>query len=106
MRNKIIPEAEIKMVESVFKQVDELQKLHGTLKPNVSYLDNRLERVHSILYLELLKEFVHSAQMLQAILEMDEKSLMDIITDNGKMPFEVAEMRVLMTALSHIKESL
>lgn len=106
MNNKIIPEAEIKMVESVLKQVDELQKLHGILKPNMSNLDNRLERVHSILYLELLKDFVNSAKMLEAMLKISEESLMNIITDEGKIPFDVAEMKVLMTALSKIEERI
>lgn len=106
MKNKIIPEAEIKMVQSVLKQVDSIVELHKSLKPNVSDLDNRLERVHSIMFIEMLKDFVHSAQMLQAVLEISEESLMSIITDNGKMPFEVAEMKVLMSALSNMKGQL
>ena len=106
MRNRIIPEAEIKAVESALKQVDTIVELHGTLEPNMSDSDNRLDIIHGFMYLDLLKEFISSAKMLEAMLKISEESLTDIITDGGKIPLEVVEMQVSMKVLSKIKECI
>ena len=99
MKNTMIPQEDVAKLKEVVEKVDEYIKNHKNLSPTIEGAENRLQRIHTILYLELTKDLISSAKGLEALLNDDEEEFIKSITNDGEMTVEEVERSLMMNVL-------
>ena len=99
MQNTVLPESEVTLVKEAISKVDEIIKNHENLEPNLEESNNQLIRIHTMLYLNMVKDFVSTANALKTLLECSEEEFTKKITKDGKMTVDEAEKNLMMNML-------
>ena len=104
MKNQILPESELKILNEVFKKVDELVQNHSntSLTPSMVMTASDLEQIHTFLYMDLVKDLVSAVSALKGILNASEEEFMKVITDDGKKSLESCKKIMMLNMLTEI----
>lgn len=97
MKNRMLPEKEIKLLREIIEKVDELAEVHNSSEPDFSYIGYDLCVVHSVLYMKILKEFLTSARCLKELLDAPEDKVYAEVTENGKHTLEEVKVNLMMS---------
>ena len=98
MRNKIIPINEIEAVKECLNEVNNIVKVHSSVTPDMDNASS-LDRISTIIYLDIISDFLKKASVLRGFLEISEDEFLRLITEDGKLSLCEAETKVLMNGL-------
>lgn len=100
MQNKVLPENEVKVVKELIEKVKELREVHAKGTPIVLSTTTQVERIQSVLYLRILKEFLTDASALESLMVSSEDEFIKEVTHNGEMSLDDVEKSLILSALS------
>ena len=96
MKNTILPQSEVELVEKALKVVHEIIDNHKNVIPDLEKLGNdSFSRVHIVMYLDFMKDFLSSAGALEEIMNLTEEELTEKLAEKGKTLKEF-EMNLMM----------
>lgn len=104
MKNTMIPQEDVTKLKEVVEKVREYVNNHAELKPTFEGTNDRLQIIHTILYLELSRDLVKSAKGLEILLECSEEEFIKNITDDGRTLEEVERTLVMNVIMDSITE--
>lgn len=99
MQNKMISQEEIALLREIDERVEKIKVLHQTL-PNLEEVDNQLKRVHTVLYLNMLKDLVRFSHSIVTLVDSSEEEFEKDITQEGRTLEEVERMLLMEFLLS------
>lgn len=99
MKNTMINDKEREALEKVVNAVDEFIKAHEQTTLEQVMKSTRLEKVHTLLYMDMVKDLVCSAKSLRSLLEESEEKFVEIVTDGGKISLDEVEKRLMTSML-------
>lgn len=100
MKNTVLPQSEVELVEKALKVVHEIIDNHKNVHPDFMKLgDNSFSRVHTIMYLEFLKDFLSSAKALEEVMNLTEEELTKNLAKDGRT-LEEFEMNLMMKVMT------
>lgn len=102
MKNSMIPQREIELLNEIQERMDEIFFYHENNRPDLSGQTTPLLRIHSVLYLSTLKDFCSNFSQLKSLLEIPSKDFETVLTDGGKMSLESVEAQVLVQMVKDI----
>ena len=101
MKNPIISEKELNKLKEVLEGIHELYEIHSSLLPTRVDMDiTNIEKIHILMYLDLLGDFLKSAKMLMSLLELSEEEFVKFTTDDGKYTVEEMLSKIMKKMLS------
>ena len=101
MFNTIVPKEEVESIQKVIDQFKEYTDKHEMITPNTMNMDNKLHVIHTIMYLETLRDIAKSLGIMQSLLEIPEEEFLSTIIDGGKHTVEeVYRQMVLKSVIS------
>ena len=92
MQNPILPKEDIEKIKEVIEKVNIYIDSHQKISPNISDVGSRLNRVHTMLYLEIVKDLITNVKMLEQILECSPEEFEKIFTEDGETLENVERM--------------
>ena len=99
MKNTALPQSEVELVEKALKVVHEIIDNHKNVLPDLAKLgDDSFSRVHIIMYLEFMKDFLSSAGALEGVMNLTEEELTEKLAKEGKTLKEF-EMNLMMKVM-------
>lgn len=101
MKNTMLPQAELEKVQEIIKKVEELKEVHMNSKPNVNVQDD-LMQLHTVAYMDVLKEFLQSASLLKGFMELTEEEFKNAITDDGKVTIQQAKQAMMIKMITEM----
>lgn len=104
MKNAILPQAEVDKVNEIIQKVKELATIHEKSTPNLT-AGGKLEKIHTVIFLDTVKDLINSATMLRSLLEVSEKDFEDAVTQNGKVTIDDTMRAITFKCLSEILTS-
>ena len=106
MKNPILPESELKILNEVFNKVDELVQNHSntSIIPSMVMTASDLEQIHIILYMDLIKDLVSVVGALRGILEASEEDFLKIITEDGEKSLSSVKKIMMLKMFTEIME--
>lgn len=81
MNNKIIPTGEIAIVKEIINLTDDLMEYHYSHEPNKEFADDTLNRIHTIMFLDAIKEVAKSVALLENLVTISREDLKDLIEE-------------------------
>lgn len=99
MQNKMISQEEIALLREIDERVEKIKVLHQTL-PNLEEVDNQLKRVHTILYLNMLKDLITLSHSIVTLVDSSEEEFEKAITQEGRTLEEVERKLLIEFLLS------
>ena len=96
MKNTMICDEEREALEEIFKGVDKLVEAHDkelTLERVKGA--SKVEKVHSLLYMTMLKDFLQDIGAIRSMLHVEEDQFIDIVTENGKLSLDEVEKKLM-----------
>ena len=101
MKNSILPESELKILGELFKKVDELLENHEKTSLTIDVVSKAsdTERLHTVLYLDSLKDLVTSAKTLQTLLKVSEEEFIKAVTNDGETSMADVKKRFMLKNL-------
>lgn len=106
MKNTMIINKELEALQEIFKGVDHFCGIH-----NKEGLDSfmtttrratQVEKVHILLYMNLVKDFIKDIGALRSLLEEDESKFIEVVTDGGKITLDEVEDKLVTSMLMDI----
>lgn len=106
MKNTMISNKELEALQEIFKGVDHFCEAH-----NNEGLDSfitttiratQVEKVHTLLYMDLVKDFIKDISALRGLLEEDESKFIEAVTDGGKITLDEVESKLMTSMLMDI----
>lgn len=106
MKNTMISNKELEALQEIFKGVDHFCEAH-----NKEGLDSimttirratQVEKVHILLYMDLVKDFIRDIGALRSLLEEDESKFIEVVTDGGKITLDEVEGKLMTSMLMDI----
>ena len=97
--NPIIPEEELKQLDVVLKEFEKLGEIHINNSPNHSGVDDIVNRIHMLVYLDVLKNVVRSMTDLKGFVNTTREEFISLVTDEGKVRLNEVEKALLMKSL-------
>lgn len=106
MKNTMISNKELEALQEIFKGVDHFCEAH-----NSEGLDSlmttirratQVEKVHILLYMDLVKDFIKDIGALRSLLEEDESKFIEVVTDGGKITLDEVESKLMTSMLMGI----
>ena len=88
MKNPIIPEKELNKLKEVLEGIHELYEIHKGLEPDFTVETTDIQKVHILIYLDTLDDFLKSAKILMELLEISEEEFVKTATEDGKYTVE------------------
>lgn len=98
MKNTMIPEEEMAKIRKVIEASNNLLENHNALTPNIDVNDSVM-RVHTLLYLEVVKDLMKTSKLLEALFEMDREKFIAMVTDDNKRDIRTVEREMMMSML-------
>ena len=95
MKNTILSQEEVTMVNGIIEKVNVYINNHKPFNPNSEDMDNRLQRIHILLYMRITKDLITSAKSLENILECSPEEFEKTITYDGEFSLEEAEKNLM-----------
>ena len=106
MKNTMICDKEREALEQIFKGVDQFAHAHNHIGVEnlmrATEKASEAEEVHILLYLDLVKDFIHDIGALRGLLEVDELKFIDIVTEHGKRSLKDVSQNLMMERLMDI----
>ena len=102
MFNTIVPKEEVESIQKVIDQFKEYTNKHEIIAPNMKSMDNKLHVIHTIMYLETLRDIAKSLGIMQSLLEVSEEEFLSTITDEGKHTIEEVYRRLILESVMSI----
>lgn len=99
MQNKMISQEEIALLREIDERVEKIKVLHQTL-PNLEEVGNQLKRVHTILYLNILKDLITLSHSIVTLVDSSEEEFEKDITQEGRTLEEVERKLLIEFLLS------
>ena len=62
----------------------------------------QVEKVHILLYMDLVKDFIKDIGALRGLLEEDEIKFIEVVTDGGKITLDEVEGKLMTSMLMDI----
>lgn len=106
MKNTMISNKELEALQEIFKGIDHFCEAH-----NKEGLDSimtttsratQVEKVHILLYMDLVKDFIKDIGALRSLLEEDESKFIEVVTDGGKITLDEVEGKLMTNMLMDI----
>lgn len=95
MKNTMISNKETESVRKICGAVDEFLKSHEHISIEQVMRASQVEKIHMLLYMELVKDLVESSKAMLSLLEEDEYTFIKIITDDGKKSLDDVEKHLM-----------
>lgn len=96
MKNTMICDKEREALEQIFKGVDKLVEAHDKeLTFERVRGTSKVEKVHSLLYMTMLKDFLQDIGAIRSMLHVEEDQFIDIVTENGKLSLDEVEKKLM-----------
>lgn len=104
MKNRAIPESEIKMLEEIFNKIEEMIENHYNTPITRETLDNTtdVEHIHIAMYLEFMKDFIEDAHALRSLMDVDVAEFIEGITDGGKRSLTEVKKDIMLHGLTRM----
>ena len=102
MFNTIVPKEEVESIQKVIDQFKEYTDKHEMITPNMMNMDNKLHVIHTIMYLETLRDIAKSVGIMKSLLEVSEEEFLSTITDDGKHTVEEVYRRMIIESVMSI----
>lgn len=105
MKNTMISNKELEALQEIFKGVDHFCEAHN--KESFDSHDyprraTQVEKVHILLYMDLVKDFIKDIGALRSLLEEDESKFIEVVTDGGKITLDEVEGKLMTSMLMDI----
>lgn len=96
MKNIMMSNKEREALEEIFKGVDKLVEAHDKeLTFERVRGASKVEKVHSLLYMTMLKDFLQDIGAIRSMLHVEEDQFIDIVTKNGKLSLDEVENKLM-----------
>ena len=96
MKNIMMSNKEREALEEIFKGVDKLVEAHDKeLTFERVRGASKGEKVHSLLYMTMLKDFLQDIGAIRSMLHVEEDQFIDIVTENGKLSLDEVEKKLM-----------
>ena len=96
MKNTMICDKEREALEEIFKGVDKLVEVPNKELTFESVRSaSKVEKVHSLLYMTMLKDFLQDIGAIRSMLNVEEDQFIDIVTENGKLSLDEVEKKLM-----------
>ena len=102
MFNTIVPKEEVESIQKVIDQFKKYTDKHEMIAPNMKSMDNKLHVIHTIMYLETLRDIAKAVGIMESLLEVSEEEFLSTITDDGKLTVEEVYRRLILESLMSI----
>lgn len=84
MKNLSLPQSEVELVKECISTVNKIIENHSKVQPDILKAGaTSFNRVHTMMYLDFLHDFIESAKGLEHILDMDSETLEKRLADDG-----------------------
>lgn len=104
MKNTMISNKEREALELIYKGVDKFIEAHNdfTLEEMMTNIKNvtQVEKVHTLLYMDLVKDFINNIGALKGLLEISEEEFVKTVTEDGKMSLSEVEHKMMSSILT------
>lgn len=104
MQNTMISNKEKEALEQIYKGVDKFIEAHNgiALEEMMSHIRTatKAEKVHTLLYMDLVKDFISNLGALRGLLEISEEEFIKEITENGKLSLDEVEHKLMFSMLT------
>ena len=100
MKNVTISDKEREAVKKVFEAVEELTSIHGDTEFPDADKVSKVEKIHSLLYLAILKDLKEDIDALNSLIDEDEEKFIQIVTENGKYSLDEVLFRTMIGIMS------
>jgi hypothetical protein len=106
MKNTMISNKELEALQEIFKGVDHFCETHNKETFDSLVTTTRratqVEKVHILLYMVLVKDFIKDIGALRSLLEEDESKFIEVVTDGGKITLDEVEGNLMTNMLMDI----
>lgn len=105
MKNTMISNKELEALQEIFKGVDHFCEAHNEGLDSLMSTTMRatqVEKVHILLYMDLVKDFINDIGALRGLLEEDEIKFIEVVTDGGKITLDEVESKLMTSMLMDI----
>lgn len=99
MFNTIVPKEEVESIQKVIDQFKEYTDKHERIAPDMKSMDNKLYMIHTIMYLETLRDIAKAVGIMESLLEIPEEEFLSTITDGGKRTVEEVHRRMILESV-------
>lgn len=99
MFNTIVPKENTESMQKVIDQFKEYTDKHQMITPNMMNTDNKLHVIHTIMYLETLRDIAKSVGVMKSLLEISEEEFSNTITDDGQHTVEEVYRRAVFESV-------
>ena len=106
MFNTIIPKEEVESIQKVIDQFKEYTDKHEMITPDMKSMDNKLHMIHTITYLETLRDIAKAVGIMKSLLEIPEEEFLSTITNDGKHTVEEVYRRMIIESVMSIVEDI
>lgn len=104
MQNTMISSKEREALQEIYKGVDKFSEAHNETALEEMMRHTRTatkaEKVHSLLYMDLVKDFIRDIGALRGLLETSEEEFVKTVTEDGKMSLDEVEHRLMFSMLA------
>ena len=101
-KNTIIPKEDVEKVKEIIEKVNGYLDCHAELTPSMDNATDPLLRIHTVLYLDMMKDIIRSAKALEFLLDCNEEDFVKSITEDGKRTIEEVDKKVMFNMLMEI----
>ena len=106
MKNTIICDKEIEALYQIFKGVDQFAEAHNQIGVEnlirATEKASEAEKVHILLYMDFVKDFIEAIGSLRCLLEVDEQEFIDTVTEHGKRSLKDVSHEIMTNSLMDI----
>ena len=95
MKNTMISNKEREALEKVYSAVDEFVNVHEQITFEQVSRSTKVEKIHILLFMDLVKDLLISAKSIKGLLDEDENSFIEAVTDGGKMTLDEVEKKLM-----------
>lgn len=104
-RNKMLPKENVAKAKEVIAKIKEYAETHAHVTPNIEGASDPLQRIHTVLYLDMVNDIVKTALALESLLNSTEDEFIDKITNGRKMTIEEVDRRVIVNMVLDLLNS-
>lgn len=106
MQNTMINNKEREALQKIYSGVDEFIKAHNETSIEAmmehTHTASKAEKIHTLLYMDLVKDFIQSIGAIRGLLEESEEEFVKTITDDGKMTLDEVERKLMTNMLMDV----
>lgn len=102
MKNRMLPESELRILGELFEKVDKLVENHEStsLTPEKVANASDIEQIHIVMYMDLLKDLILATRTIKDLLEIGEEEFIEAMTDKGKRSLTEVKRVMMMKMIT------